>query len=68
MILKMLIFCGNTNALIFVPVSLNANELLLSPPPFQSRAAPLQLVPDKNICFGSDYHVYLAEIMRFKLY
>uniref|UniRef100_A0A673LHB0 Polyadenylate-binding protein n=1 Tax=Sinocyclocheilus rhinocerous TaxID=307959 RepID=A0A673LHB0_9TELE len=31
-------------------------------------AAPLQLVPDKNICFGSDYHVYRAKIMRFKPY
>ncbi len=35
---------------------------------FQNRAAPFQLVPAKNICFGSDYHVYLAEIMRFKPY
>ncbi len=53
---------------IFVPVSLNANELLMVPPPFQNRAAPFQLVPAKNICFGSDYHVYCAEIMLFKPY
>ncbi len=46
-------------------VSLNANELLLIPTPF-SRIELLQLVPAKNILFGSDYHVYLAEIMRFK--
>ncbi len=52
---------------IFMPVSLNPNELLLLPP-FQNRAAPFQLVPAKNICFGSDYHVYCTEIMRFKPY
>ncbi len=28
------------------------------PTPFQNRA-------HKNICFGSDYHVYCTEIMRF---
>ncbi len=56
------------NTLIFVPVSLNANELLMVPPTFQNRAAPVQLVPAKNICFGSDYHVYCAEIMLFKPY
>ncbi len=66
MILKMPIFSGRRNTLIFVPVSLNPNELLL-PPPFQNRA-PFQLLPAKNICFGSDYHVYCAEIMRFKPY
>ncbi len=95
-ILKKPILSGSRNALIFVPVSLNPNELL-TPPPFQNRAAPFQLVPDKkhlfvifwmlccvmceknkikkllitknkNICFGSDYHVYRAEIMRFKPY
>ncbi len=34
-------------------------------PLFQNKAAPLQLIPAKNICFGSYYHVYCAEIMRF---
>ncbi len=24
------------------------------------------IIRTKNICFGSDYHVYRAEIMRFK--
>ncbi len=48
-----------------VPVSLNPNELLL-PPPFQNRAVPFQLVPDKNIYFVSDYQVYRTEIMHFK--
>ncbi len=38
MILKMPILSGSRNTLIFVPVSLNANELL-TPPPFQNRAA-----------------------------
>ncbi len=66
-ILKMLILSGSRNTLIFVPVSLNQNELLL-PPPFQNRAAPFQLVHAKHICFGSDYHVYCTEIMRFKPY
>ncbi len=66
-ILKMPILSGSRNTLIFVPVSLNPNELLL-PPSFQNRAAPFQLVPAKNICLGSDYHVYRAEIMRFKPY
>ncbi len=66
-ILKMPIFSGSRNTLISVPVSLNSNELLL-PPPFQNRAVPFQLIPAKNICFGSDYHVYSAEIMRFKPY
>ncbi len=61
------ILSGSRNALIFVTVSLNSNELLL-PPPFQNRAVAFQLVPAKNICFGSDYHVYRAEIMRFKPY
>ncbi len=42
-ILKMPILSESRNTLIFVPVSLNPNELLL-PPPFQNRAVPFQLV------------------------
>ncbi len=61
------ILSGSRNTLFFVPVSFNPNELLLQPP-FQIRAAPFQLVRAKNICFGSDYHVYRAEIMCFKPY
>ncbi len=34
-------------------------------PLFQNRAVPLQLGAAKNICYGSDYHVYRAEIMHF---
>ncbi len=61
-ILKLAILSGSRNTWIFVPASLNPNELLL-PPTFQNRAAPFQLVPAKNICFGSDYHVYYTEII-----
>ncbi len=65
-VVQPLILSGSRKALIFVPVSLNPNELQL-PPAFQNRAAPFQLVPAKT-CFGSDYHVYPAEIVRFKPY
>ncbi len=35
-------------------------------PEFFPFPPPFQLLPAKNICFGSEYHVYRAEIMCFK--
>ncbi len=66
-ILKMPILSGSRNALISYRFFKSKWAAALRTQ-IQNRAAPLQIVPAKNICFGSDYHVYRAEIMRFKPY
>ncbi len=54
---------------VFVHVSLNANELLLPAPFYRIELHLYSLYlrySAKKHLFGFDYHVYRAEIMRFK--
>ncbi len=62
------ILSGSRNTLFFVPVALNANELLLAAPFSRIELRHYISYLLKNTCFGSDYHVYHVEIMRFKPY
>ncbi len=61
------VLSGSRHSLSFVPVSLNANEMLL-PPPSRIELHHYSWYLLKNMCFGSDFHVYCTEIMRFKTY
>ncbi len=58
------ILSGSRNTLFFVPVALNALSAPFSRIELRHYISYLL----KNTCFGSDYHVYHVEIMRFKPY